>query len=134
MDKIKPKKKMTMGKMMKGGVAKKKMMGGGMSKKKMMGGGMSKKPMYMKGGVAEAARVAAHHAVLVVVHAVRVEAHGDGPVLEQRDREQLLVLGAHRDDLPAADVRDARLGPPQRVVERARVAHGRAVVHRLLAA
>ena len=56
MDKIKPKKKMAMGKMMKGGVAKKKMMGGGMSKKKMMGGGMSKKPMYMKGGVAEAAR------------------------------------------------------------------------------
>jgi len=46
MDKIKPKKKMAMGKMMKGGVA----------KKKMMGGGMSKKPMYMKGGVAEAAR------------------------------------------------------------------------------
>ena len=36
MDKIKPKKKMAMG--------------------KMMGGGMSKKPMYMKGGVAEAAR------------------------------------------------------------------------------
>ena len=56
MDKIKPKKKMAMGKMMKGGVAKKKMMGGGMSKKKMMGGGMSKKPMMMKGGVAEAAR------------------------------------------------------------------------------
>ena len=56
MDKIKPKKKMAMGKMMKGGVAKKKMMGGGMSKKKIMGGGMSKKPMYMKGGVAEAAR------------------------------------------------------------------------------
>ena len=56
MDKIKPKKKMAMGKMMKGGVAKKKMMGGGMSKKKMMGGGMSKKPMYMKCGVAEAAR------------------------------------------------------------------------------
>ena len=56
MDKIKPKKKMAMGKMMKGGVAKKKMMGGGMSKKKMMGGGMSKKPMYMKGGVGEAAR------------------------------------------------------------------------------
>ena len=56
MDKIKPKKKMAMGKMMKGGVAKKKMMGGGMSKKKMLGGGMSKKPMYMKGGVAEAAK------------------------------------------------------------------------------
>ena len=56
MDKIKPKKKMAMGKMMKGGVAKKKMMGGGMSKKKMMGCGMSKKPMYMKGGVAEAAK------------------------------------------------------------------------------
>ena len=56
MDKIKPKKKMAMGKMMKGGVAKKKMMGGGMSKKKMMGGGMSKKPMYMKGGVAAAAK------------------------------------------------------------------------------
>ena len=56
MDKIKPKKKMAMGKMMKGGVAKKKMMGGGMSKKKMMGGGLSKKPMYMKGGVAEAAK------------------------------------------------------------------------------
>ncbi len=56
MDKIKPKKKMDMGKMMKGGVAKKKMMGGGMSKKKRMGGGMSKKPMYMKGGVADAAR------------------------------------------------------------------------------
>ena len=56
MDKIKPKKKMAMGKMMKGGVAKKKMMGGGMSKKKMMGGGMAKKPMYMKGGVAEAAK------------------------------------------------------------------------------
>ena len=56
MDKIKPKKKMAMGKMMKGGVAKKKMMGGGMSKKKIMGGGMSKKPMYMKGGVAEAAK------------------------------------------------------------------------------
>ena len=56
MDKIKPKKKMAMGKMMKCGVAKKKMMGGGMSKKKMMGGGMSKKPMYMKGGVAEASK------------------------------------------------------------------------------
>ena len=56
MDKIKPKKKMALGKMMKGGVAKKKMMGGGRSKKKMMGGGMSKKPMYMKGGVAEAAK------------------------------------------------------------------------------
>tara|TARA_R100001443_G_scaffold70641_2_gene78957 strand:+ start:310 stop:489 length:180 start_codon:yes stop_codon:yes gene_type:complete len=41
MDKIKPKKKMAMGKMMKGGVA----------KKKMMGGGMSKKPMYKKGGM-----------------------------------------------------------------------------------
>jgi len=39
--KIKPKKKMAMGKMMKGGVA----------KKKMMGGGMSKKPMYKKGGM-----------------------------------------------------------------------------------
>ena len=56
MDKIKPKKKMAIGKMMKGGVDKKKMMGGGISKKKMMGGGMSKKPMYMKGGVTEAAR------------------------------------------------------------------------------
>ena len=45
MDKIKPKKKMAMGKMMKGGVAKKKMMGGGMSKKPMAykKGGMSKK-------------------------------------------------------------------------------------------
>lgn len=41
MDKIKPKKKMAMGKMMKGGVA----------KKKMMGGGMSKKSMYKKGGM-----------------------------------------------------------------------------------
>ena len=46
MDKIKPKKKMAMGKMM----------GGGVAKKKMMGGGMSKKPMYMKGGVAKAAK------------------------------------------------------------------------------
>ena len=44
MDKIKPKKKMAMGKMMKGGVA----------KKKMMGGGMSKKPMaYKKGAMAK---------------------------------------------------------------------------------
>ena len=46
MDKIKPKKKMAMGKMR----------GGGVAKKKMMGGGMSKKPMYMKGGVAKAAK------------------------------------------------------------------------------
>ena len=78
MDKIKPKKKMAMGKMMGGGMSKKPMAykKGGMSKKigkdmtdkknflkrrkaqagKMMGGVMSKKPMMMKGGVAEAAR------------------------------------------------------------------------------
>ena len=85
MDKIKPKKKMAMGKMMGGGMSKKPMAykKGGMStkkdnkrdirkvehsigasrssrregaRKKMMGGGMSKKPMMMKGGVAEAAR------------------------------------------------------------------------------
>lgn len=78
MDKIKPKKKMAMGKMMGGGMSKKPMAykKGGMKKNigkdmadkknflkrrkiqagKMMGGGMSKKPMMMKGGVAEAAR------------------------------------------------------------------------------
>ena len=85
MDKIKPKKKMAMGKMMGGGMSKKPMAykKGGMSTKKdnkrdtrkveqsigasrsskremgrrkMMGGGMSKRPMMMKGGVAEAAR------------------------------------------------------------------------------
>ena len=59
MDKIKPKKKMAMGKMMGGGMSKKPMAykKGAMAKAgKMMGGGMSKKPMMMKGGVAEAAR------------------------------------------------------------------------------
>ena len=54
MDKIKPKKKMAMGKMMKGGVAKKKMMGGGMSKKPMAykKGAMGKSKKMKQGGMA----------------------------------------------------------------------------------
>ena len=71
-------------------------------------------------------RRAADDAVHVEVHADRVEQDRDGAVLEHRDAQQRLVLGAHRDHLPAR--RAGRVPRLDLGVEQRGVARRRAVV------